>query len=58
MTPEEIAKLDQSMKLIVDTFPPMWRSMYKSCIQEGFTESQAMDILKTYISTTLSPGSK
>ena len=49
MTPKELAAMDQSLKLIVETFPPMWRQLYTNLINEGFTEQQAFELLKTFI---------
>ena len=47
--PKDIASMDQSGKLLADILPSMWRGLYTGCIEQGFSEPQAMDLLKTYI---------
>jgi hypothetical protein len=40
---------DQASAFVADSFPPMWRRMYNNLIAEGFTDFEALGILKTYI---------
>lgn len=49
MNPEEVAKYDQSAAFIAENYPVMWWGIYKKLLEAGFNESQAMDLLKTYI---------
>ena len=32
-----------------DSFPPLWRRLYEGCIAAGFTEEQALALVKVYI---------
>ena len=50
-SPKFRADLDQSMAMIADTFPPLWRRLYFNMTCEGFTEDQAMRLLIAYISS-------
>ena len=43
------AELDQQMALMLDFLPTQWRLLFLRLIQEGFTETQALDLLKSYI---------
>jgi len=43
------AQLDQDMAAIIDVFPPLWRGLFVQLCKEGFTESQAMELVKAYI---------
>lgn len=52
MTPKEIAEYDQNAKLVLDVIPSFWKQMYVSLIKEGFSETQSMEILKTYITAS------
>jgi hypothetical protein len=52
MTPEQAQKLrefEESVTMMVDHFPRIWRKLYENCIQEGFIELQAMELVKTFI---------
>jgi len=50
------AKLDQSSALLAEMLPPLWWGIYKACVDEGFTESQALELVKTYLSSTVRVG--
>ena len=41
--------IDQTAALIRDTIPPLWYGLYSRLQEEGFTEQQAMELLKIYI---------
>lgn len=43
------ADFDQAKSTLAETFPPWWRELYVSCIREGFSEEESMDLVKTYI---------
>lgn len=47
--PKQIAELDQALRLAADSMPPLWRRLYHNCVSEGFTEDQAMQLVKTFI---------
>ncbi len=53
MTPEEqareLARAEQGMATLADTFPPFWRRMFLKCVEEGFSEGQALAIIQTWI---------
>lgn len=41
--------IDQTAALIRDTMPSLWYGLYCRLQEEGFTEQQAMELLKTYV---------
>jgi len=43
------ADFDQGIAAMMELWPPMWRQLFDRLKEEGFTEQQAMDLLKTYI---------
>ena len=43
------AALDQGMMEMIEMWPPMWKAFYEKCKEEGFTEPQAFDLVKTFI---------
>lgn len=43
------AKLDQCKAEIGEVLPGMWWVLYQGCMREGFTEQQAMDLVRAYI---------
>lgn len=43
------AMTEQVMAEIADRMPSFWFRMYSNCIREGFSETQAMDLVKTHI---------
>lgn len=49
MTIEDVAKLDQATAEVIDTQPVLWWGLFTKCKLEGFTEQQAMELVKTYI---------
>ena len=49
--PKDLAAFDQDCKIICETFPPLWFSLYTGCVEEGFTEVQALELVKAYIPT-------
>ena len=50
------AQLDQSSALLAEMLPPLWWGLYRACVDEGFTESQALELVKTYLSSTVRVG--
>lgn len=55
ITPKEKAEMDQSMVLVVDMLPLIWYNLFVNLCKQGFSELQALDLIKTYI---MSQGSK
>ena len=49
MRPDELAKFDQAAKLLADTMPTMLHGLYQKCVEQGFTETQAMQIVLKYM---------
>lgn len=41
--------LDQKSALMGDLFPGLWKRIYDNLLVEGFTELQAMELLKAFI---------
>lgn len=52
MTPEQRAAIDQSTAVFNDYMPTMWRQLYLRLVEEGFTEPQAFELLKTYVTAS------
>lgn len=52
MNPKELADLDQSMKILTDTFPPMLWGFYKGCLYQGFTKEEAFELTKVWLLET------
>lgn len=46
---DNIDKHDQAAAFLGDNYPPLWKRLYDNCVKEGFTEAQAMDLVRTYI---------
>lgn len=46
---EKQAEFERNMATLGDMLPGHWRRIYENLKTEGFTESQAMDLLKAYI---------
>jgi hypothetical protein len=47
------AELDQSLALMLEFYPIQWRQMYLRLVEEGFNETQALELVKTYIKASL-----
>jgi hypothetical protein len=43
------AKMDQATAMLGDVMPPIWRRMFENSVEAGFSEEQAMSLVKTYI---------
>ena len=43
------AEIDQSMAAMVELLPPMWRGLYTTSLDQGFTETESFALLKVYI---------
>lgn len=43
------AELDQAMVAIAEFLPPLWRQLYIKLIEQEFTETQSLELVKTYI---------
>lgn len=46
------AELDQEVAAFNEIMPGMWMGLFRSLKGEGFTEIQALELLKTYITST------
>ena len=42
-------ELEQSMALLSEVLPRCWRGLYDGMIEQGFTEDQAMKILRSCV---------
>lgn len=49
ITPKDIAEADQVFASMTKLWPGHWRAMYLAFVEEGFSETQAMELLKAYI---------
>ena len=43
------AAIDQAKAGAEEIFPPLWYGLYRRCVEEGFTEDQAIRLVKAYI---------
>ena len=57
MTPKESSELDQALATMVDLIPRGAKGMYDGFIEQGFTESQAMELTKVWVANPFSTGS-
>tara|TARA_Y100000034_G_scaffold124273_1_gene172213 strand:- start:860 stop:1045 length:186 start_codon:yes stop_codon:yes gene_type:complete len=46
---KKIHDMDQATKMLVDTLPPMLYGFYARCVEEGFSDGQAMQIVLKYL---------
>lgn len=52
MTPEQandMRKMDEALTFMSDNYPRLWKRLFDNSVKEGFTEAQAMELLKTLI---------
>ena len=49
MTPEEVAKLDQSLAVLADRLPAYLRRTYEGLLEEGFDKDQAAKLLCAWL---------
>lgn len=55
---KDLQRLEQGFATLGDIYPPLWRRMYGNCISEGFSEMQAMELVKTWILSQGSGGAR
>ena len=48
-----LAEMDQASAFVTDNFPKLWYGLFARCIKEGFSEPQALELVKSYIEATL-----
>jgi len=48
-----LAEMDQASAFVTDNFPKLWYGLFARCKEEGFTEPQALELIKSYIEATL-----
>lgn len=53
MNPRDRARLDQDTAKIAEVLSALWMGIFRSLVDRGFSERQAMSLLRTYIKTTL-----
>jgi len=46
---ESLRKLDEGVTFSTDYFPRLWRRYFERLIEEGFSETQSLELVKTYI---------
>ncbi len=49
LDPKVAAETAQSIAAVSEMFPPMWWGLYKGNLDQGFTESQSLSLVKTFI---------
>ena len=50
--PKKTAQMDQDIKLVAESWPPLWRGIYQGCIDCGFSKEESFELLKVYVNTT------
>lgn len=55
LDPKEAAKMDQAMAAVTEMFPPLWRGLYTRLVSQGFSEFQALELVKAYITASCRP---
>ena len=53
LDPEKRAMIDQNIAEIAEGWPTVWHKLYLGCVEEGFTELQAMELVKAFIAKPL-----
>lgn len=56
--PEKQVEIEQGMAFVIEHWPPLWKRLLERCIEEGFNETQAFELVKTYIISQGSNGTK
>jgi hypothetical protein len=46
------SELEQNQALMIELWPPLWRQLYEALLEKKFTETQALELVKTYILST------
>ncbi len=49
MKPEDVQKYDQASAFIAEAMPPFWRQLFDGCVKEGFSEDQALQLVKAHL---------
>jgi len=49
MNDKEIHNMDEAMEDIIRHLVPKLKSFYDSCIKEGFTNEQSLELTKTFM---------
>lgn len=49
MDPKEVSSMDQCVAFFSIDLPRILKGTYDGCIEQGFTESQAMSIIFSYV---------
>jgi hypothetical protein len=49
-----LSNMEQSSEFLTQNLPPLWWGLYRKSIESGFTQEQALDLVKQYIHSSLS----
>lgn len=49
LDPKELAELDQEASMLCESLPSLWWGLYKGCKYKGFSEEQALELVKTFV---------
>lgn len=52
---KESQKFDQGAAFLGDALPALWWRMYNNMLLSGFSEEQAMSLLRTYVKAACQP---
>lgn len=48
-SPDELRRYDQTSALMADLLPPVWRRLFDNLTGLGFTEDQALSLVRTFV---------
>ena len=52
---QQNAEMDQNITTVAEMYPRLWWALFDKLKEQGFTEGQAIELVKEYIRTTLTP---
>ena len=42
-------EFDEASTIMVDQFPKLWRGLYQSCVREGFSHAESLQLTIAFI---------
>ena len=58
LDPEVQSKLEQSQAFLIEYLPTTWRRLFERLKAEGFNDDESLELVKTYIISAGSNGTK
>jgi len=47
------AMMDQSIAALSEMLPDLWWGLFQGCVEKGFSEEQAIELIKQYVASDL-----